>query len=310
VASRTVSLVMPVWEPKPRWLREAVRSALDQTGCAVELIIVDDGNSEPVADLLRDLDDPRLAVIRIPHGGVSAARNAGIAHASGGAIRFIDSDDVLEPESTARLLRLSDRGSAVAYGSTLVCDPELRPQRLIDSDVEGDAVIDCLLGRFSVRLVSMLFPRNVVEAIEGFDPDFDLNEDWDYLLRALEHAPVCGEHEVATTYRRHEASATARAETGQDGPLRVIQKYFDRHPEQRGTRLERRAHARVHLTAADHLLFHRSYRPFLRELAAAARLDPRAAAPEAVTAANTIARRVAGRMIGRARTASGRGQAL
>jgi glycosyltransferase involved in cell wall biosynthesis len=296
---------MPVWEPEPQWLRQAVRSALDQRGCPVELIVVDDGNAEPVTDLLRDLDDPRMAVIRIPHGGVSRARNAGIANSTGQALRFIDCDDVLEPESTARLLRLSEGGAAIAYGSTLACDPELRPQRLIDSDVEGDAVIDCLLGRFSARLFSMLFPRDVTEAIAGFDESFDLNEDWDYVLRALEHAPVRGEHEVATWYRRHDASATARAETEQTGPLRVIQKYFDRHPERRGTRLERRAHARVHLTTADHLLFHRRYRPFARELAAAARLDAIATAPDAARAAKAIARRVAGRMIGRARTPSG-----
>ncbi len=301
---------MPVWEPERRWLRQAIRSVLDQTGCPVELIVVDDGNAEPVSDLVGDLDDPRLVVIRMSHGGVSRARNAGIARATGQALRFIDCDDMLEPESTARLLRLSGRGDTIAYGSTLACDPELRPQSPIDSDLQGDVVIDCLLGRFSVRLVSMLFPRNVVEAVGGFDPDFALNEDWDYVLRALEHAPVRGEHEVATRYRRHDASATARAETEQAGPLGVIQKYFDRHPEQRGTRLERRAHARVHLTTADHLLFHRSYGPFARELASAARLDPRATAPEAARAAAALARRVATRMRDKARTAFGGAAAL
>src|SRR5215216_4501969 len=103
-----VTLVMPVWRPRRDWLLQAVRSALAQRDCRLELVVVDDGNPEPVAEMLADVRRPGLRVLRIPHGGVCIARNAGIEAARGSLIRFVDADDVYEPGSTARLTRLVD----------------------------------------------------------------------------------------------------------------------------------------------------------------------------------------------------------
>src|SRR5262245_45010048 len=105
-ASALVSLVMPAWNPRPDWLREAVSSALAQQRCSIELIVVDDGSDTPVADLLSDLDDARLRLLRVPHGRVSRARNAAIEAARGDYVRFIDCDDVIVADSTAHLLGL------------------------------------------------------------------------------------------------------------------------------------------------------------------------------------------------------------
>jgi len=81
--SALVSLVMPVWRPRPGWLREAVVSALQEHACQIELIVVDDACEEPVAGLLAGIEDPRLRVLRIEHAGPYGARNAGIAAARG-----------------------------------------------------------------------------------------------------------------------------------------------------------------------------------------------------------------------------------
>ena len=97
----TVSLLMAAYAQRPAWLREAVSSALGQRDCSFELILIDDGSPEPVAELLAEFDDPRLRVLRVEHGGVSRARNAGIAAARGRYIRFLDSDDDSPPDSTA-----------------------------------------------------------------------------------------------------------------------------------------------------------------------------------------------------------------
>ena len=67
--STLVSLVMPVWRPRPDWLHQAVANALDEHACAIELIVVDDACEQPVAELLADIEDPRLRVLRIAHAG-------------------------------------------------------------------------------------------------------------------------------------------------------------------------------------------------------------------------------------------------
>jgi len=238
---------MPARQPQPEWLRAAVASALGQRDCRVELLVVDDGSPEPVADLLEGLQDPRLRVIRVQPGGVSHARNAGVAAAGGDYIRFIDSDDVLERGSTARLVALAAAGqtATIAYGATLNCDEQLRPLELMRTDLEGWIAEDCLLYRFDVRCMSVLFPRPVVDAIGEWDTSLRHCQDWDYVLRATEHAPVRGDQEVATFYRRHGAAQTNNVAATLHFETIVVDRYFERHPELAGTRLERRARAQL-----------------------------------------------------------------
>lgn len=250
-AQPLVSVVMAAWNPRPDWLLEAVHSALAQRGADLELVVVDDGSDTPLGDVLSAIEDPRLRIVRVDHGGASRARNAGVAAARGELIRFVDADDVLEPDSTARLVALlGERRDEIAYGATLVCDAELRPQREIRSSLVGDALRACLLDGFEVRVPSMLFPRDVVLAAGPWPPELRVGEDWDFVLRTLERAHVRGDQEVATLYRRHGSSLTGDVEAGEHGCRLVIDRYFERHPEERGSPLEREARARVALIFA------------------------------------------------------------
>jgi glycosyltransferase involved in cell wall biosynthesis len=249
-----VSLIMPAWKPRRDWLLQAVSSALGQRGCAVELIVVDDGSDEPVAELLESVHDPRLTVLRTDHLGASNARNVGLARARGSHVRFIDCDDLITGGSTAHLLGHVSGDDVIAYGSTLVCDQELRPLTQIATNVRGSAVTACLLNRFEVSIHSLLFPRRIVDATGPWERSLTVSEDWDFVLRALDHAEVRGDREVATHYRTHEAMSSRDLAAGIHGYRRVLERYFERHPELRGTRLEREAEAEWHLFAAEQVL--------------------------------------------------------
>jgi glycosyltransferase involved in cell wall biosynthesis len=247
-----VSLIMPAWQPRPDWLRAAVESALAQSGCTIELIVVDDGCDPPV----EGFDDARLKLVRTEHGGTSHARNAGLAKARGRWIRFVDADDVFPPESTAHLLELAAGEDVIAYGATELCDELMSPVSKMVSELEGFVAVECLLNRFEVTLPALLFPRAVVEAVGPWDTGIAVCQDWDYVLRALEHAPVRGDARTAAFYRRHGDSAAAGAANerslllGEQGMRLVVDRYFERHPEQRGTDLERKARAKIELIMA------------------------------------------------------------
>ena len=268
-----VSLIMPVWRPEPAWLREAVTSALGQRGCELELIVVDDGNEVPVEHALRDVSDPRLRHVRVAHGGVSHARNEGTAVAAGAFVRYVDADDVCEPDSTRRLLVLAMQG-AIAYEDTLVCDEQLRPQRRISSSLSGDIASECLLGRFDARHVSMLFPRAVVDAAGLWNTSLTVREDFDFVLRCLEHAPAVPGAGTATYYRRHGGSAT-RSQTAvqeaEQATRAIVGGFFTRHPQLRGTEVHREARTAMHSAEGMHALA--ASRP-VAALGAAARLLP------------------------------------
>ncbi|MGY1735366.1 glycosyltransferase [Geodermatophilus sp. SYSU D00684] len=246
-----VSLVMPVWRPRAEWLREAVRAALDPD-VDLELIVVDDGNPEPVRALLDDVDDPRLVHLRVPHGGVSHARNAGTERAAGRFLRYVDADDVTAEGSTQRLLALA-RDGAVSYEDTLVCDEELRPVKRISSRLRGDVTVPTVLGRFECRHVSMLFPAEVVRRAGPWDGRLRLLEDFDFVLRCVEQAPVVPGEGTATLYRRHDASATlgeGAVADAQRARQVVVDGFLARHPELRRTPVAREARRMVRAAGA------------------------------------------------------------
>lgn len=275
-----VSFVMPAYEPRPDWLLEAVASVLGQTWERLELIVVDDGSARPVADLLANVDDPRLRILRAEHGGYPAALNAGIAQATGSFVRFVDADDVAVADGTERLVRLAARapGPLISYGVTARCDESLRVHGRIASTVSGDAVVATLLGEFEVRVPAMLFPRAIAEAAGGWSTDLRRSQDWDWVLRATEHAPVAGVDAVVYLYRRHGAGMTADVPQSERDARTLIDRYFERHPEQRGTRLHRHARARVALDFAEAHAHAHDYQRAARLLAEAVRVTPRRAA--------------------------------
>lgn len=243
-----VSYIVPAYRPRPDWLREAVLSMLAQEGSEAEVIVVDDGSPEPVEP---PVEDERVQLLRVPHGGVSRARDAGVAASTATHVRFFDADDVVPQGSTARLLaHLGAREDVIAYGAALVCDEELRPIWTMRSRIQGDARRACLLGAFPVRPGCLLYPRSVLEQTGSWNPGLTVSEDWEYFLRALDRATVRGDGTIVHWYRRHGASATGDEEAGRRGAQAVVDGYFERHPEQRGTRLERLARARLDATMA------------------------------------------------------------
>jgi glycosyltransferase involved in cell wall biosynthesis len=80
-------------------LREAVDSVLAQSVGQLELLLVDDGSRVPVADVLADVSDERLRVIRHDrNGGVTRARNTALAAARAPLVSQLDADDIWEPD--------------------------------------------------------------------------------------------------------------------------------------------------------------------------------------------------------------------
>ncbi|HEY6049557.1 MAG TPA: glycosyltransferase family 2 protein [Sphingomicrobium sp.] len=284
---------MTAWKPREDWLREAVASVLAERECDIELVLIDDGNDLPIRDMLADVSDPSLRVIRIAHGGHYAARNAGLKAARGDYARFFDADDVAVEGSTGRLLAAAQAhgpGTA-AYGWTQMCDDQLAPYRLLSGDCQGDVVEDFLLNRFDVYIHGILFPRAALDRVGAWNETYRLMGDRDFVLRAFEQAPVCRLAEAVTLYRRHPASITrsASAADAVRAGLQVLEDYFARHPEHRGSNLERTAYKNLHLLRCRQFLRLRDFPAAIRQLALAARRDP-----AAVTALvlRSLARRV------------------
>lgn len=97
------------------FLETAVRSALAQHDIPVEVLIVDDGSSDGSRELAESLarEDRRIRTLATPcNGGPAAARNVALTAMRGEWFAILDSDDVLAPDRTVRLLDLAERHEA------------------------------------------------------------------------------------------------------------------------------------------------------------------------------------------------------
>ncbi|MEX2662176.1 MAG: glycosyltransferase, partial [Vicinamibacterales bacterium] len=104
----TISIITPVYNTDPQWLRACIESVRRQVYPNWELCIGDDSSTSAatVETLRAYAGDPRIRITRLdPNGGISAASNAALATATGEFIALLDHDDELAPEALFEVVR-------------------------------------------------------------------------------------------------------------------------------------------------------------------------------------------------------------
>lgn len=116
--SATLTVVVPIYNVEP-YLPQLLESLSNQELTDIEFILVNDGSLDASADIARERvgRDRRFRLLSQENLGLSAARNAGAAVASGTYLAFADADDVVPPAAYRRLVQTLERtGSAFASG--------------------------------------------------------------------------------------------------------------------------------------------------------------------------------------------------
>jgi len=100
-----ISIIVPVYKVEP-YLRKCLDSIVNQTYRNLQIILVDDGSTDNCGKICDEYaaEDSRVEVVHQENGGVSAARNAGLALVTGDYIGWVDSDDWIEPDMYEYLL--------------------------------------------------------------------------------------------------------------------------------------------------------------------------------------------------------------
>jgi glycosyltransferase involved in cell wall biosynthesis len=119
-------------------IRESVESALGQDEGQLELIVIDDGSLLPVAEVLGDVDDPRLRMVRHARNrGLSAARNTGLGLARAALVAQLDADDLWEPGYASTVLpRFADPEVGLVYtNARLIGHPDGQELYIEDASI-------------------------------------------------------------------------------------------------------------------------------------------------------------------------------
>lgn len=185
----TLSIVMPVYNTRAEWLKEAIDSVLGQWCPNWELLCVDDASPEPhVGEILDEYAamDPRIRVIRLAeNGGISKATNAGIEASQGDYIALMDHDDFLEPEAVFRLLDAGRTGAGLIYCDEMITGVDIAvPLRFVARPAFSH---DYYLSHpYFVHIVCVR--ADIAKAIGGFDESMTISADVDFVLRVIETA--------------------------------------------------------------------------------------------------------------------------
>ncbi|MGF1604215.1 MAG: glycosyltransferase family 2 protein [Thermosynechococcaceae cyanobacterium] len=109
---KRVSVIIPVFNVED-YVEDAVHSVLAQTYQDFELIIVDDESPDRSIEICRQIQDPRIRIVRQENRGLAGARNTGIRNAQGEYIAFLDSDDLWTSEKLAKHVQHLDASPSV-----------------------------------------------------------------------------------------------------------------------------------------------------------------------------------------------------
>jgi len=118
-----LSIIVPVYNTEP-WLARCLDSLVNQTIKDLEIIVVDDHSTDGSLDIIREYEknEPRIHTIALEkNSGVSVARNAGLAIASGEYIGFVDSDDFVDLDFYEKLyIHAEATGADIVKGESVM----------------------------------------------------------------------------------------------------------------------------------------------------------------------------------------------
>jgi glycosyltransferase involved in cell wall biosynthesis len=210
----TISVVMPVFNPREPWLRAAIASVETQLWPHWELCIADDASTAPhVARVLAEAAaDPRVKIVRrATNGNISAASNSALALATGKFVALLDHDDLLPDHALYRVaeeiaahpdadLIYSDEDQLDAAGRR--CEPAFKP----------DFDFDLLRARNFVSHLGV-YRRALLLELGGMREGFEGSQDHDLALRVAERAsPARIRHIPAVLYHWRQAGAASFSE--------------------------------------------------------------------------------------------------
>jgi glycosyltransferase involved in cell wall biosynthesis len=241
-------VVVPYFE-LPEFLPEAIRSVLQQTYRPIEIIVVDDGSLlNPAVPLLREAKLLVDSVISLPENrGIGAARNAGIRMASGNFIVTLDGDDRIEPTYIEETLSaVNSSGAAAAYTQVRHFGDE-------NGIFSHEITLKSLLAREGA-VSSLLFKRELFDAVGGYTENRQLSEDYQFLIDAVDAGwKFCRVDKPLYCYRKHAHGAS----------LKDIDKRMPAQIEQNRLLYQQHASAVIEKQEAKFLKIHSEYQKIL-----------------------------------------------
>lgn len=178
-------VVACAWYNRADYIRDTVDSLLAQDFDSFEIVIVNDGSTDPrVREILDSYDDPRLRVIHQENTGFTVAIRRAIAESDAEYIAIQGAGDQSLPKricKQCKFLRSNNHVGAISVSSYHI---STETGKLIKKKIqEGSITHHILLGRFLIDHGSLMIRKEAYQSVNGYDRFFEFCQDRDLLIR-------------------------------------------------------------------------------------------------------------------------------
>jgi glycosyltransferase involved in cell wall biosynthesis len=225
-----VSVIIPAYNCD-RYIVRAVESVLNQTYQDWEIIVVDDGSTDNIRQVLEPYYD-LIQYVYQENQGAAIARNHACELAKGEFLAFLDGDDFFLPEKLAKQIACFDADPSLdlVQNGWLIVDENGKDLYAVMSWEEAPKLdLETLVLYKSVRPSAMMLRREWWKRLGGFDPRFPPTEDLDFVLRlALKGGKSVWLKEILTCYRQHSSNLMSGGSKMMKSMETVMEKFFAR----------------------------------------------------------------------------------
>lgn len=187
-----VSIIMPCYNAAA-YLRQAINSVLCQSYSQFELIIVNDGSTDDSENIISQFTDIRIRYFYQQNRGQCFASNFGLSQAKGDYIKFLDADDLINPEHIEAMLKVlgKNQSSLASCAWAAFYGDDVKSARFVPEanwkDMEPLEWIKTSLSELYDMMPAWrwLIPRALIAECGGWDERLSLNNDFEFSVRLL-----------------------------------------------------------------------------------------------------------------------------
>jgi glycosyltransferase involved in cell wall biosynthesis len=210
-----ISIITPFYNAQD-YLKDAIHSVLNQSLDDWELILINDGSTDSSKNIALSFNDNRIKYYEQSNKGVAAARNKGLSMVRGDFITFLDSDDVLPPNSLKARRKLFDENPQLAFADGIVIKKSADMNTVFEEwkpSFRGNPLHDlCRLGGRSFLGLTWMIKRNPNKNYK-FNEFLTHSEDLLFFMKlARDGSEYTYTEEPTLIYRHSEKSAMSNLE--------------------------------------------------------------------------------------------------
>ena len=240
MSSPLVSICIPTYN-REEYLKHALNSALEQTYSNIEILISDNDSKDNTISLVKSFKDKRIRlIVQKKNIGMVPNWNACIKHAKGEYIKFIASDDLIDHDAVAQLVKPIHKDSSISLvtckrrlidenGKTISTLQYSNQNRKVNGMAHARWILKNLRQNKIGEPTSTLFRR--ADAIKAglFDPQFSQFADFEFWIRLLAFGDLYYLNQALCSFRTHPDSGTTQSQYNGKyiGEIfKLIEKYY------------------------------------------------------------------------------------